>query len=234
MSQQVSAIHLLEEVRLTLSETPLPYEAANRAAIESHWSEIHAANPRLWNGPSFMFDNVGIEDGVLHGAGHRTDFATFMHWRENGRPDEVVHITGTALPVTADGALFAVRMASHTANAGDVYFPAGSFDAEDLVGGQFDVTRNVARELEEETGFRFDTVIDRAFIAAFDNGVFHITRRNRLAGSYDACARMLAEHQAATGDDELAGPVRIRPGDGSMGQLRPYARMLAEWHFANS
>src|SRR5262249_46217488 len=41
---------------------------------------------------------------------------------------------------------------AHTANAGRVYFPAGTPEPEDIYGGIVDLQSNVVREIAEETG----------------------------------------------------------------------------------
>ena len=80
-----------------------------------------------------------------------------MHWRRMGaNPAE--HVFGHAMPVTSDGALIAVRMANHTANAGRVYFAAGSFEPEDFPTEFADVDGNMEREVLEETGLDFRSV----------------------------------------------------------------------------
>ncbi len=43
-------------------------------------------------------------------------------------------------------------MNTHTANAGQVYFPCGTPDPDDIVAGQVDFDVSVRRELKEETG----------------------------------------------------------------------------------
>lgn len=227
------AIHTLRTVELRVGEGPLAFDIENRAAIDAHWQAAFAANPRLWNGPFFLFEDVRLEGGALTGLARATDFATFLYWRDTGRPAVVAHITGTSLPVTRDGVLLAVRMAAHTANAGAIYFPAGSFDAADVTAGRFDVTTNIARELEEETGLAFGDDAEGGFVAVFDRGAIHVARRNRLDGDFAACAGRIARHLSEAGEDEIATVVPIRQGDGSMAVLRPHARALAEWHFEN-
>jgi len=234
MSEDEAVICTLDSVRLMLGEGALRFETKNRPAIERYWQSALAANPRLWNGPFFMFEDVRIENGILSGTGRATDFATFLYWRDNGRPAGVTHVTGTSLPVMADGSLFAIRMAGHTANAGLVYFPAGSFDAADVAGGQFDVTGNIARELNEETGLEFrEGDAEAIHTAVCVEGAIHVTRRNRLPFDFDEALRRLRHHQAQTGDDEIDTAVAIRPGAETPGGLKPYARALADWHFEN-
>lgn len=230
---QKPAVLRLAEVTLRLGEGPLAFERANRPAIDAHWKKATAQMPRLWNGPAFLFEEVRLEGGRLSGTARRTDFATFLYWRDNGRPRDVIHITGTSLPVLADGSLFGVRMAAHTANGGAVYFPAGSLDEEDLVDGAFDLTESIARELGEETGFAFDGA-EELFTAAFDRGAYYIARRSRLAGDFDNCRDLLTRHQAETGDDEIEAAVAIRPDGDSLAALKPHARALADWHFENA
>lgn len=224
----------LKDVRLLAGKGRLAFEADNRAKIESYWQAALAKNPRLWNGPFFMFEDVRLEDGILTGTGRATDFATFLYWRDNGQPETATHITGTSMPVMADGALFAVRMAAHTANAGHVYFPAGSFDADDLIDGYFDVSRNIARELAEETGLEFDeATADPAFMAVRIVGAMHITRRNRLPFGFEEGLQRLQRHQAETGDDEVETAVAIRRDGAELGALKYFTRALADWHFEN-
>ena len=232
MGEITDGIIVLDDVQLHLSDEPLAFGERYRAAIEANWAERLRQAPRLWNGPFFMFSGVSIRGGVLRATAHRTDFATYLFWRADPCDRSLSHITGTSMPVTADEALFAVRMAAHTATAGSVYFPAGSFEAGDAEGGRFDVTRSIARELFEETGLDLGAAdTDPFHVASHIGGSFHVARRCRLTLTFDECAARLAAHQAETGDDELDGAVRIARDDGSRAVLKPYARQLADWHF---
>lgn len=220
---------------LRLDEGPLAFERANRRAIDAYWKIVTDARPRLWNGPAYLFEDIRLDDGRLTATARRTDFATFLYWRDNGRPRDVVHITGTSLPVLADGSLLGVRMAAHTANGGEVYFPAGSLEEGDLAESVFDVTGSIARELVEETGLSFDmAAAEDVYTAALDRGAFHIARRNRLDMNFDVCRERLIRHQAETGDDEIEAVVAIGAHGAGLAGLKPYARALADWHFENA
>lgn len=216
---------------LVLDASPLDYAEANRAAIKAYWRRLMVGKDRLWNGPFFLFNHVALTDGHLSGRAHRTDYATFLHWRDHGRPAPNIHLTGTSMPVTADGVLIAVRMAAHTVNAGQVYFPAGSLDECDLVGGRFDVTGNIRRELAEETGLKPPlAAFEAGFAACRLHSAWFLARRCRLELTFEACQRRFAAHQAETGDDEASELLAISGPDDAEG-LSPYARALALWHF---
>lgn len=221
----------LDSTELRLTDAPLDFAVRHADAIAAYWQNARSARPRLWNGPQFMFTDVRVDGDVLAGTGHRTDFSTFLYWRDRGRPRSVTHITGTSLPVTADGALLVVRMAAHTANAGQLYFPAGSLDPADAVDGAVDIDANIRRELSEETGLAPapDLFDDRIVAACVDNA-WHVARRCWLDLTFAECAEQVRAHQADTGDDEIDAVVAVRSAD-EAGQLRNYARELALWHF---
>ncbi len=225
----------LDSTDLRIDDGRLAFQAAHRDAITAHWARASAEKPRLWNGPQFLFAEVACEDGVLRARGHRTDFATFLYWRANQAGSGVVHITGTSLPVTADGALLAVRMAGHTANAGQLYFPSGSLDLNDVAAdGRVDVTGNIRRELEEETGLAPPIeAFDADYRAVRTDTVWFLARRCRLSLTFDECERRVRAHQAKTGDDEIAGTVAIRTRS-EADALKPHARALALWHFSDN
>ncbi|MGB7432415.1 MAG: NUDIX hydrolase [Ahrensia sp.] len=215
---------------LPVVDTPLSFEVAHRAAIAAHWNTQLADNPNLWNGPFFLFTGVQLDGGVLRGEAHPTDFATFLYHRRvnRGHDHDVTHITGTSLAITSDGVIVAMEMAGHTANAGHIYFPAGSFDPQDVIDNKLDTMFNVRREIREELGLDL-TVSDfqPRWIGVSHDDTWHVAIPCHLPMTFDALNERFRSYQAEGGDDELARLVPIRSVDDAQ-ILRPFARMLAE------
>ena len=115
-------------------------------------------------------------DGVMRGAFFETDYASFAAWQYWGCPAaEIYDCFGTGAMMAADGAFLVGVMASHTFNAGHIYFPCGTPDPSDVADGKLDFDFSVRRELQEETGLDaadftaeagWIMVIDGAHIAA--------------------------------------------------------------------
>lgn len=218
------------KTNLPVVEGPLSFEVAHRVAIEAHWQKRLAENPHLWNGPFFLFTGVALEGDTLIGEAHNTDFATFLYLRDidRGHDHDVMHITGTSLAMTSDGAIVAMEMAGHTANAGHIYFPAGSFDPQDVIDGSLDTMFNVRRELGEELGLQMTPdSFESNWIGVSHDDTWHIAIACHLPVSFAELDVQFRAYQAKGGDDELARIVPIRTVKDAQ-LLRPFARMLAE------
>ncbi len=141
--------------RLELSFTPKPWDfaIARRAEIEAHFAELQHENPALWNGRVLLLYHEAVRDGVFRGDYLETDYASFSAWRDWGRPPAGVRdCFGAAAIVAGDGAFLLGVMAPHTFNASEIYFPCGTPDPDDIIGGKVDLDFSVRRELKEETG----------------------------------------------------------------------------------
>jgi len=130
-----------------------PYADARRAEIDAHFEMLRVRLPELWNGRALMLHEHTIKDGVFHGCFFETDFASLIAWRDWGWPDRsVINCFAQAALRSADGAFLLGVMAPHTANAGKIYFPSGTPEPADVIGGRVDLPGNMMRELAEETG----------------------------------------------------------------------------------
>lgn len=136
---------------------PWPYADVHRAEMAAHFAARKRANPALWNGRVLVAYEHGVTDGVCRGAFLETDYASFMSWRDWGRPAAAaIDCFGAAALQAADGAYLLGVMAPHTANAGQIYFPCGTPDRGDIVDGRVDLEHSALRELKEETGLTAD------------------------------------------------------------------------------
>jgi len=153
----MSGIEVIERIELGFVLRPWLFAAAQEAAIKAHFAALQRARPELRNGRVLLLGDYAIDDGVLRGTCFATDFASFLAWRDWGFPDHTVKnfFAMGALRAADDPFLLGV-MAPHTANAGRIYFPAGTPEPADVHDGMVDLTGSLRRELAEETGLALD------------------------------------------------------------------------------
>jgi 8-oxo-dGTP pyrophosphatase MutT (NUDIX family) len=152
MSETPSICHI---DRLDLSFAPSAWEFAieRRREIDAFFANLRRDKPAIWNGRVLLLHHPVVTDGVFRGEYFETDYASYTAWRRWGRPSAKVHDCFSAAAIrTVDGAFLLGVMGSHTFNAGKIYFPCGTPDPRDIVGGKVDLEFSVARELHEETG----------------------------------------------------------------------------------
>jgi 8-oxo-dGTP pyrophosphatase MutT (NUDIX family) len=146
-------IHQVRSLDTRFEPQPWPFAEANRERIAAHWAGVVAVKPALFNGRVLLLHRWSIEAGVFSGGYLMTDYASFLAWRDFGHPD-AGKWNGFAMAalISAEGHFLLGEMADHTANAGQIYFAAGTPDPADVAGDRVDLAGSVLRELEEETG----------------------------------------------------------------------------------
>jgi 8-oxo-dGTP pyrophosphatase MutT (NUDIX family) len=133
------------------------FAEARRAEIDAYFAERRVRQPQIWNGRVVLASNYRIAGRSLAGACFETDFASFLAWRDWKFPDaDAVNVFAMGALRSRDGAFLLGVMGSHTANAGRIYFPAGTPEPDDVADGALDLAGNVAREVAEETGLAAD------------------------------------------------------------------------------
>lgn len=148
-----AAIHRVATLDLKVEPWTWPFAAQRRDEVDAHFAEQQREKPALWNGRILLGRDAQFAGGHLAARYFETDFASLLAWRDWGFPDTAVfNGFGMGALRSADGAFVLGVMADHTANAGRIYFPAGTPDPGDVSGGQLDVGMSIAREVEEETG----------------------------------------------------------------------------------
>ena len=140
---------------LDLRFVPRPWAFAEerRAEIDAHFATLKRDKPALFNGRVMMLHTFDLAGDTIRGEAFETDYAAMTAWHRWDQPDKsVVNFFGLAALQSSDDAYLMAVMGAHTANAGQVYFPTGTPDRDDLFGDVIDLDRSVLRELEEETG----------------------------------------------------------------------------------
>jgi len=217
-------VSYVDRVDLTFEPKPWPFAESRRADIDAHFEEAKRALP-LWNGRILLMHRFDLSDRSFTGAYFETDFASLLAWRDWGWPDlSVRNCFAQAVLRGSDGGFVMGVMADHTANAGQVYFPSGTPDRNDIAGGTVDLIRSVTRELEEETGLA---------IAEFDldPGWYAVHRPPRIAMMKIMQAREPAETVKARildwlkrqDEPELSGAVVVRGADDIDTRTQDYA-----------
>ena len=126
----------------------------NRAFVEENWKRRKAGTALMFNGRVLLLQDVAFEGDGCRNTYFEVDYADFVAWIDAGYPDPTI-ANGFAMGALrgSDGAYICGVMVAGTANAGRVYFPAGTPDLSDLKpDGTVDLATSLTRELAEETG----------------------------------------------------------------------------------
>jgi 8-oxo-dGTP pyrophosphatase MutT (NUDIX family) len=210
-----------------------PLETDDAGAIDAGWLRRTANRPRLHDGEVVLGTGLSLAEGRLSGSCRAIRYAGLLHFLE--LPDEgppaspYRHLFAWPALVSADGRAVMGRMAAHTANAGRIYFPAGSLELVDFEGGLADIDGNMAREVREETGLDLREARPDPGYLLLPTGrlalVIRIFRFDRTAAELAGAARtFLAERH----DDELDAIIDFAPGETDPAMM-PLARRFMRW-----
>ncbi|WP_095087170.1 hypothetical protein [Mesorhizobium sophorae] len=223
----------VDAVDVRLDPSPHPFALDNAEAIVENWQRELAAKPALFDGTVVLLSQLTYRDNRLVGRCHAVNYSTFMLWRKRRENSGAEHAYAHAVLVAGDNALVAIRMGSHTVNAGRVYFAAGSFEPIDFRDGQVDVDFNMIREVREETGLDLSDAPrgKRYHVLSTASGTV-IFRRYRETAPADELARRISAFVATETEPEIEGPVIIRHAADLPDGLAAHMKPLVEWHFA--
>jgi len=210
--------------RLDLSFTPRPWAWADkhRAEIDAWFADMRRKQPALWNGRVLLMHHQVIEHGVLRGEFLETDYASFIAWKRRGHPPAQVRDCFSAAAVqSSDDAFLLGVMGSHTFNAGKVYFPCGTPDANDIIDGKVDFEHSVRRELFEETGLAMDDFTpEPGWTMVVDGSLIGQIKVLRARESAKALHARILGFLAREKKPELAD-IRVVYGPGDFDQAMP-------------
>jgi 8-oxo-dGTP pyrophosphatase MutT (NUDIX family) len=149
------SIHRVTTLALKYEPRPWVFAQERRAEISAHFAEKQRETPAIWNGRVLLARDPVLDEARLSARYFDADFASYLAWRDWGFPDkEVFNGFGAGALRGSDGAFVLGVMGKHTANAGRIYFPAGTPEPNDIRDGAVDLAGSIVREMEEETGLR--------------------------------------------------------------------------------
>ncbi len=194
-----------------------PYDWAfardNAGKIAAHWADISAGKPAMFNGRVMLQHRAAIRDGVFEAGYFETDYAAFMTWRDAGYPGPAIR-NGFAMAALRanDGAFLCGKMGDHTANAGKVYFAAGTPDRDDArPDGTLDLAGSVTRELGEETGLRIgELAVGEGWTALIEQGRIAFMREVGIDLPADEARALMLERMKHLEEEELSDIVIVR------------------------
>ncbi|MDK1388652.1 NUDIX hydrolase [Sinorhizobium sp. 8-89] len=221
-------------VGIDVSPDPHPFHLAEVERAQESWQREIAANPHLFDGRMVLQRAIRIEDGRIVANAHVVPYSTFLWWRKSRAPG-ALHIFAMPMLLSSDGAMIAIRMGSHTANAGRVYSPGGSLEPEDIVDGRCDIDGNIAREVREETGIELsEATAEPGYHAVHMKGTVVVFRTHRLAATADELVSLVARHVSTDPHPEIDEAVAIRGPEPEAHNYPDFFPAILEWFFAKN
>lgn len=196
----------IDRLSLRLTLRPWLFAEHNREEIAAYFASLRREKPGLWNGPVLLLYEYRIAERALHGAYLQTDFASFIAWRDWGFPDRTIkNCFALGALQGADEAFLLAIMGAGTANAGNIYFPGGTPDPDDVRGDTVDLEGSVRREVAEETGVSPDELaIASGWSMIEAEGRIALFKRMRAAQPADALRARIRATLAQQANPELA------------------------------
>lgn len=219
------AIVPVATVDMRLVQTPWAFATERRTEIDAHFDKLRRERPSLWNGQVLLMRDIAVADGVFHAGAFKTDFASFLAWRDWGFPDAAVkNCFAMAALRGTDGAFVLCEMGAHTANAGKIQFSSGTPDLSDIRGdGTVDCLGSAIREVAEETGLTAqDYDVVPGWHAVFAGGRIALMRLLQARSSAASLKQRILDHIAADPEPELSA-VRVVQGPADLqGDVWPF------------
>ncbi len=228
-------IHDLDAVDAVVEPYDWAFPVAHHDAIEAYWEQTAAGRPGFFNG-TVLVQHRGIIEGRVFRAGYSTaEYKHFLGYLRLEHPmRDVRNGFGMAALRAADGAFLLGEMGPDTANAGMIYFAAGTPDLGDVTDGRLDLGASVIREMCEETGLAPGdvTIADGWTCLLFDRRAAFM-RRVTIDLPADEARRLMLDRMKALHEDELSDIVIIRPGfDAADPRMPAYMARYMEREFA--
>jgi 8-oxo-dGTP pyrophosphatase MutT (NUDIX family) len=199
------------DIRLSLD--PLRFSVREEAAIATTFAAAKSRNPALFDGPILLFSPPRLAGTRLTATAYRTRYSsltTLIAHPDKGR--DAYNLFGAAAIVGSDGGVLLGRMGPRTAGPGELKFPGGTPDEEDVTAdGGVDIIGSIVREMAEETGLSAsEAVLDETLILVDDHPFYAVVGVLRFPETADRLAERVRAFLAADPDPELAGIEVVR------------------------
>lgn len=198
----------------------------NAERVAENWERRRAARPALFDGPVLLACACAVTDGVCRVDFFETTYSRFIAYRDGGSPDgHVTNAFAAIVPWSADGAVLMGEMGPQTANAGQIYFPCGTPDRDDIRGDTVDLAGSAGRELREETGLAVPEEAGESWVLLRGDGQLAFLRPVRLDETAEQLGDRMERHRLQDADPELARVVIARGAQDIDGtRMPPFAR----------
>lgn len=222
--------------RLELNFSPKRWAFADerRAEIDALFAQMQRDKPELYNGRVLLAHRHAVEGEVLRADYLEADYASFVAWNHWGWPETGVRdVFSAAAILAADGAWLPGVMAPHTFNAGQIYFPCGTPDRSDIVGGKVDLDLALRRELKEETGLDVtDFVAEPGWSAMAGDSYIVLIKVLRSEQDAEGLRRRILDMLARERQPELADMRIVRGPADFDPMMRHFVRAFLAHRFA--
>ncbi len=223
MLSEMTEVRSIGRVEIAVEPWNWDFADNRRAEIDRHFAARQSKRPALWNGRALLLNRYVVTDGVLRGTCFETDYASFLAWRDWDFPDRgVFNVFAAAALQSADGAYLLGEMAAHTTSAGQIYFPCGTPDDEDVgADGTLDLDGSLRRELLEETGIDIGALTaEPGWNLVRDRGFVGLMKRLTARQNAEELRENIMRHLAGEKQPELAD-IRIVRGRADLDRRMP-------------
>lgn len=196
-----------------------PFAEKRAPDIAAHWRVACAKNPALYDGKVLLAcraEESGASGGAIKSLQvdlFETRFSQFLAWRDFGWPDDgVFNCFAMAAVRSSDGAFLLGEMGDAHSCAGEIYFPGGTPDLDDVVAGdRVDLYGSLARELAEEAGLDVGAGrVAPCWSVVYDAQRIACLRHVQMDQSADALQMQVRAHIGREENPELKDAVMIR------------------------
>ncbi len=205
----------------------------NAEPIAENWRRIATGRPGLFDGRVLLCRSASLDGSHLSLGYCEVAYSAFIGCRDMGWPDAgMANCFAMAALRSADGAYLLGEMGAQTANAGKIYFPAGTPDLDDVTAeGEVDLAGSVFRELEEETGLAAAEVdAGTAWTMVRDGPRIALMRETRSPLPAAALKALIVERLAGQADPELSAiHVAFRAGDIARERMPPFMAAFLDY-----